>query len=59
MPTQILCFCTISPLGIVVEPAVSAFGLNLGDEAPPDCAGNRRLDPNSIAHSGGGSPTNG
>ena len=34
VPTQILCFCKISPLGIVVEPAVSAFGLSLGDEPP-------------------------
>ena len=34
MPTQILCFCKISPLGIVVEPVVSAYGLNLGDGPP-------------------------
>ena len=34
MPTQILCFCKISPSGIVVEPVVSAYGLNLGDGPP-------------------------
>ena len=34
VPTQILCFCKISPAGIVVEPAVSALGLNFGDGPP-------------------------
>ena len=37
MPTRILCSCKISPAGIVVEPVVSAFGLNLGDGPPGLC----------------------